>query len=176
MTQAIVLVAATDAVLLAAIGFIYRKGVRFRSVSVNRIRWMSIAITAFCLVFSLTAPDVILAMLLAGTAGCVMFLAGCQGAWLSDMALSLAQRRRAERPDLDEAMKRNWVLQAIQRLDQRQRKTIALVLILLPASIATLLISRFSVASIVVVSVGLAGALGWVVALIHREGRKAQPR
>ncbi len=119
---AILAVAIIDAVLLTASGVVYRKARRFRPVFVDRIKWLSIGLTAFGLLVSLASHHVILSMLLAVNFGCIVFLGSCWSSWLSDKALHLVEHKMEERPKLKEAMEKNVILRTVWRMSRWENK------------------------------------------------------
>ena len=70
MTTAIILLAVGNATLLGGIYLVYRSGVHFRTVGLRFIAWLSAAVTFIGLLFSLTAPNVLLSALVSVAGGC----------------------------------------------------------------------------------------------------------
>jgi hypothetical protein len=122
MTAAIILLAIGDAILLAGICLVYRSGVHFRSMGLRFIAWLSAAVTFIGLLFSLTAPNILLSALVSVAGGCLAFLLGCLAAWSGDKGLHFVERQRAKRPELREAMEKNLILRTVWRFGRWQRK------------------------------------------------------
>lgn len=115
------LLAAADIFLLMAVWLVLRGGIRFRSISLRFISRLSVAVFLLSLLFAFTAPHLAFAVLMALGAGCLCFLLGCAGAWLSDRQLAFVERR-FERPEVREAVEKNAILRTVWRLGQGQRK------------------------------------------------------